>query len=175
MLYKKISSITTETVRTNNLCEYRDRTHTYWPANVVAFSWTICFAFMLNGWPSTKLSDVVVWMLTADKYVVQASLEISVYVLPLKRSLFPTVVCKRTPCYLCQVCTLLEYCLTYFLESVQFVKEKSKFFMIWWNWRHFVVSCFHAILASVSVWRNISWYESEPLARWWNTFYLPPS
>lgn len=58
----------------NTQIEY---THTYWPANVVAFSETICFVFMLNDWLSTKLSEVVVWMLTADKYVVQASLEIS--------------------------------------------------------------------------------------------------
>ena len=32
---------------------------------------------MLNDWPPTKLSEVVVWMLTVDKYAVQDSLEIS--------------------------------------------------------------------------------------------------
>ena len=65
--------MTTDTLCTNHLFEYPDRIHTY----MVAFSETICFAFVLNDWLSTKLSEVVVWMLTADKYVVQASLEIS--------------------------------------------------------------------------------------------------
>ena len=66
---------TTDTLHTNHLIEYRDRKHTYWPVNVVAFSATIFSASMLNDWPSTKLSDVVVWMLAAGTYVVQAFLE----------------------------------------------------------------------------------------------------
>ena len=51
--------------------------HTSWPGTMMPSSWTICSAFMLNDWPSAKLSKILVWLLTAETRVFLAYLEIS--------------------------------------------------------------------------------------------------